>query len=134
LFFKALYEQKILMSVQTPFEFMSSMAIESIIAMQPEESNTISHFTMVLKEVRFASTLAATTRPLQGPALSDGTTPGTYPAPALQGRASLQATAPVIVGNVSGNDPASILSDPRNAADPVMKAWLNRPVNNPVGQ
>jgi len=56
MFFKALMEQKILMSVQTPFEFMNNMAIESISAKQNELTQDMSEFTISLKEIRFATT------------------------------------------------------------------------------
>lgn len=51
-FFKALMDQKILVSVQTPFEFANNMAIESITSVQSEDSRFISEFTIVLKEMR----------------------------------------------------------------------------------
>ncbi len=57
MFFKALAEQKVLVSVQTPFEFMSNMAIESIVGIQGEESRYISNFAITLKEIRTVSTL-----------------------------------------------------------------------------
>lgn len=54
-FFKALLEQKIIVSVDTPFEFASSMALESVTATQSENSKYISDFSVTLKEIRFAS-------------------------------------------------------------------------------
>ena len=54
MFFKALMEQKILVSVQTPFEFMNNMAIEGITATQTGNSKDISEFSITLKEIRFA--------------------------------------------------------------------------------
>lgn len=57
-YFKSLMEQKILLSVQTPFEFLSNMAIESIQALQAEESKYISDFTIVLKQIRTVSELS----------------------------------------------------------------------------
>lgn len=53
MFFKALMEQKIIVSVQTPFEFMNNMAIESIEAIQPPDTQDISEFAITLKEIRF---------------------------------------------------------------------------------
>lgn len=53
-YFKALRDQKILISVQTPFEFMPNMAIETISARQGEETRTVSDFSITLKEIRFA--------------------------------------------------------------------------------
>lgn len=56
LYFKALRDQKILLSVETPFEFMTNMAVETIVARQGEDSRFISDFTITLKEIRFANT------------------------------------------------------------------------------
>lgn len=91
-YFKALFDNKTLLSVQTPFEFMSQMAIESITAMQPEESKNISHFTIVLKEIRVASTLvqAGTQQNVQ------------------QGRTQQQAQPIDNVGNTPGINPAKV--------------------------
>lgn len=55
LFFKALQEKKILTSVQTPFEFLTNMAIESIAATQDADSKFVSTFTITLKQIRTAS-------------------------------------------------------------------------------
>lgn len=55
LYFKALYESRTLLSVQTPYSFMQSMAIENITAVQPENTNGISSFSITLKQVRTAS-------------------------------------------------------------------------------
>jgi len=43
-YFKALMEQKVLLSVQTPFEFCTNMAIDAIFATQEEDSRFISNF------------------------------------------------------------------------------------------
>ena len=56
LYFKAMQDQRILMSVQTPFEFIQNMAIETIIATQEEDTKDISGFTLMLKEIRTAKT------------------------------------------------------------------------------
>lgn len=56
LFFKALMQQKILVSVQTPFEFATNMAVKSIEARQPENSAYVSDFTITLKQIRTVST------------------------------------------------------------------------------
>ncbi len=55
MYFKALWEQRILMSVQTPFEFISNLAIESISARQGEASRSVSDFTITLKKIRTVS-------------------------------------------------------------------------------
>jgi hypothetical protein len=57
MFFKAMFEQQLLTSVQTPFEFMPNMAIESIQAIQAENSRDISDFTITLKQIRVAQTI-----------------------------------------------------------------------------
>jgi len=59
MYFKSLMEQKILVSLQTPFEYMNNMAIESVTAFQGEESKFISNFTITLKEIRTAEILTA---------------------------------------------------------------------------
>jgi hypothetical protein len=55
-YFKSLATQKILFSVQTPHEFLSNMAIESVMAIQTADSRYISDFTITLKQMRFANT------------------------------------------------------------------------------
>lgn len=57
MYLKALMEQKVLMSVQTPFEFLPRMAIESIVARQNEEEKYVSDFTITLKQIRTAALL-----------------------------------------------------------------------------
>lgn len=66
-YFKALWEQKILFSVQTPFEFVANMAIESITAIQSENSKYISDFSIVLKQIRTVSELSVTQPQQYGP-------------------------------------------------------------------
>lgn len=135
-FFKALYEKKILVSVQTPFEFMSQMAIESIIATQPEESKSISNFTIVLKEIRFASTLVEVAAQISSSAIPYGAAVPLIPVeriPLPQGRTALQAQSVYNIGITPGLDPADILKDPRNILDPVVQEWMNRPITTPVG-
>ncbi len=55
-YFKAMRDTRQIFSIQTPFEFMTNMAIESIVAVQPEDSSFISHFAITLKEIRVAAT------------------------------------------------------------------------------
>lgn len=64
-FFEALQEQKILVSVQTPYKYLASMAIESVTAKQAGESKDISNFSITLKQIRTVST-----RRIQNPQLS----------------------------------------------------------------
>lgn len=55
-FFKAMWQQRILCGVQTPFEFITNMAIESVVAIQDEDTKYMTTFTVTLKEMRFAKT------------------------------------------------------------------------------
>lgn len=91
LYFKALQEKKILFAVQTPFEFVNNMAIESCIAVQDEETQTMSSFTLVLKAMRFASTQDVPVNQAD-----------------YQGRAGIQAQGQTAQGIMAGLDPAKI--------------------------
>lgn len=62
-YFKAMYEQKIIVGLQTPFEFLPNMAIESITATQDSLSQNISNFSITLKQIRTASTINADFQP-----------------------------------------------------------------------
>ena len=86
-YFQALYKMKILMSVQTPYEFITNMAIESVIARQDEETKNMSHFIIVLKEFRTAQTLIR--------------------ANVASGAAGLQSQTPQNLGNITGVNPAT---------------------------
>lgn len=50
-YFSNLMQNKVLVSVQTPFEYFNNMAIESIVALQREESGDISDFSITLKQI-----------------------------------------------------------------------------------
>lgn len=56
LYLTALQTKKILVSVQTPFEFLSNMAIENIISEQDESTRFVSNFEITLKQIRTAKT------------------------------------------------------------------------------
>lgn len=56
LYFKAIRDQKILLSIETPYEFMTSMAIENITIRQAEDTRFVSEFSVTFKEIRFAQT------------------------------------------------------------------------------
>lgn len=97
-YFKALMEQKMLVSVQTPFEYMNRMAIETITAVQPEGSKYISDFTITLKEIRTAELLASPTKRYT-------TQEGQYnTSDPLQGRAMTQNADNTNLGGVQGID------------------------------
>lgn len=101
LYFKALMEGKFLVSIQTPFEFMSNMAIESIMAEQGEGSNAIGSFTITLKQIRTASLLNA----VEG---EERFRESEFPDDQKkQGRNFLQNSDLINLGNISGLDAAN---------------------------
>lgn len=55
-YFKAVQQQRILLSIQTPFEFMTNMAIESMTATQERDSRFVMSFSVTFKEIRTATT------------------------------------------------------------------------------
>lgn len=57
-YFKALIQSGTLMGIQSPWEFMTNMAIESVVVLQGENSKWISDFAITLKEIRIASTIS----------------------------------------------------------------------------
>lgn len=93
LYFKALQQQRMLVSLQTPFEFLQNMAIESLVARQGEDSRSISDFSITLKQVRTASFV---------------TVP--FNAANYQSRNGLQRQEPEEKGKVQGRD-SSLLYD-----------------------
>lgn len=56
LYFKALFQKRIPVSVQTPFGYMQDMAIEAVTGVQSADSKYVSSFSITLKEIRTAST------------------------------------------------------------------------------
>lgn len=112
MYFKACWEQGIVMSIQTPWEFLTNMAIETVTAIQPEGSKWITDFSVRYKQLRFAQTTSAAYN-AAGPNTSSSSDnvlgyAGNYPpiVPVqkniLDGAASLQAPDPVPIGNVPG--------------------------------
>lgn len=101
-YFQALFNMKILMSVQTPYEFITNMAIESVIARQDEDTKNMSHFIIVLKQFRTAQTLvqanvgsgsnaiqSQATQQLGNVTGAAPSTPGLTPAPLVSGASGL---------------------------------------------
>jgi Dit-like tail protein len=82
-YFKALMQSKTLCSIQTPWEFMTNMAIESLTVIQPESSQWISDFSVTYKGIRIASTsvtaqiMSAVTSAQQEPQVNVGNVTGT---------------------------------------------------------
>lgn len=95
IYFKALLESATLMGVQTPWEFMTNMAIESLVAIQPENSMWISDFAVTFKQIRIAAT--STTGPFSN--LSSGNPV----AAVLSGAAAYQQAPVTNLGNNSGS-------------------------------
>lgn len=57
LYFSALQKQRLLIAVQTPYEYLTNMVVTQVMARQPEDSDQISDFTIKLKQIRLASTI-----------------------------------------------------------------------------
>lgn len=95
-FFAACQLEGILMGIQTPWEFLSNMAVEIIVAIQSEDSIFMTDFAVTFKQIRIASTLTAAS-PLTG---TGGTVApgGTF----SQAVASLQGQFPTNNGIVPG--------------------------------
>ncbi len=64
-YFAACQSEGILMGIQTPWEFLSNMAVETIVAIQTEDSIFMTDFAVTFKQIRIASTLTAAS-PLTG--------------------------------------------------------------------
>lgn len=108
-YFKALWQTGTLMGVQTPWEFMTNMAIESINVVQPENSMWISDFSVTFKEIRIAKT---TTVPQSNASAASGT-PGTAGAQStaavLAPAADMQQAAVTNLGPIAGSPVFSII-------------------------
>lgn len=63
LYFAACWEQGVLMGIQTPWEFLTNMAIESVVAIQDEKTKTMTDFSVTYKQMRFAKTTTAAYSP-----------------------------------------------------------------------
>lgn len=111
LYFKALMEQKILVSLQTPFEYINNMAIESIVAYQGEDSRFIGDFTITLKEIRTVELLNSDVGASQY-TTSQGS------GDRYQGRAKTQNLPVENIGNVSGAEAIYNVEDLSNVGLP----------------
>lgn len=114
MYFKALMTQKILVSVQTPFEYMNNMAIESITAIQTEQTNSMSDFSITLKQIRTAEILNV-------PAGSTRYESNIEPFEKYDGRAVEQNSSLTNQGNVVGYDDLSY-DDLINDYDTILRA------------
>lgn len=105
MYLKACQNQGILMGIQTPWEFITNMAIETITVVQDENSVFVSDFSVTFKKIRIAKTLTT--------AFSNNA-PGSSAIPdvarVLEGAAGLQAEPVTNIGNVPGlNLPTALL-------------------------
>ena len=99
------------MGIQTPWEFMTSMAIESVVAIQPENSQWISDFSVTLKEIRIAKT---STVPQSNASAQTGTpgAAGAQNTPAvLSGPAAVQQAPITNLGPIPGAIGATVLKN-----------------------
>ena len=55
IYFKALAEKGIPVSVQTPFQYFQNMVIETITATETEDNEEVSNFSLEMKQLRYAS-------------------------------------------------------------------------------
>lgn len=107
-YFKACWEQGVLMAIQTPWEFMTNMVIMSVTAIQGEDSQEISDFAVTYKQMRFAQTKKViSSSSSQGVKDSDIGKLNTAPiipveTKVLDGSASVQNVDPVSIGAVGG--------------------------------
>ena len=104
-YFVSLWQQGTLMGVQTPWEFMPNMVIESITAIQTEGTKYITDFAVKYKELRFAQTQTAAYNAsayLNSTPQQQVAADVAAEAPSIQGAASIQAQDPVSIGNVEG--------------------------------
>jgi len=99
-YFKALMQSGTLMGIQTPWEFMTNMAIEHIMVMQDEKSMWISDFSISLKEIRIAST--STTAFSSGSNASATPAGVTPPAAVCSGVSNVQAANSTNLGPCPG--------------------------------
>ena len=104
-YFSKLWEAKVLVSVQTPFEFFNNMAIESIVALQREESQHISDFSITLKQITKAQVKVVAYNPAKDPVvrqqeLNEEINKET--SQKLQGRAKMQAPPLKQTGRMKG--------------------------------
>lgn len=101
-YFSSCQSEKILMGIQTPWEFLTNMAVETIVAIQPEESIFMTDFSVTFKQMRFATTKTAAAK-LSG-------TGGSVPpgGPLSQGAAIAQGQPATNLGS----NPSAPLPDP----------------------
>lgn len=98
-YFETLMDGKILMGVQTPWKLYTNMAIESVTPIQDERSQSVTDFSITLKEIRTAHTKTTAFGTSTAPAAAN---PNGNPDVQYQGVAAMQASLPVSIGNIPG--------------------------------
>jgi hypothetical protein len=104
-YFQACWQQGILMGVQTPWTFLTNMAIEDVTAIQGENTKYISDFSVRYKQLRFIQTKTTAYQNSNYAASSPDQQVATdvqAEDPGLQGAAAVQAQDPTSIGNVQG--------------------------------
>lgn len=109
-YFSNLMQNKILVSVQTPFEYFNNMAIESIVALQREESGDISDFSITLKQITKAKVKVVAYNPAKDPTARTKELNEELNQE-LQGRASQQASPIKQIGRMAGQQTSPSASD-----------------------
>lgn len=109
-YFKALWNAKILVSLQTPFEFINNMAILNVAAIQQEDTKYKMDFAVTLKQIRYASTNTALFDPNNILGSLGGGTPASNPeilpppvASLPQNGSAIGNQTPIVNGSVNGN-------------------------------
>lgn len=65
-YFKKKWQDRELFTVQTPWEILTNMSIENLHAVQEGDSNTVSDFRIVFKQMNFANTISSVASIAQG--------------------------------------------------------------------
>lgn len=108
-YFDACRIGKILMGIQTPWEFLTNMAVESIDAIQDEETQYITDFAVTFKQMRIAQTKTA-----QNPLTGNGgaVTGKTFSQTVAELQGSATTSQGVVPGAAVGPvNPSSLLSN-----------------------
>lgn len=99
-YFEALMDSKTIISVQTPWKFLTNMVIIDVVALQSENTKFMSDFAVTMKQIRLAKTISGSyvAASPQDQVNADVNAEDA----SLQGDAAIQAAAPVPIGDVPG--------------------------------
>ncbi|WP_299074732.1 phage baseplate protein [uncultured Paraglaciecola sp.] len=112
-YFVALQEQGVLMGVQTPWEFLTNMAIEGITAVQAENSDLVSDFIVTFKQIRIAESTLATSSPRGASQQGDASVQGESETQngSIQGKTLPDKSLPARIGNIGSVTDLSKITD-----------------------